>query len=121
MSWVQAGRSSCLSAPVSSLGRPWSRWPTRSHGTPGKLSCRGNWELGGGDAELVQLRSSVDQAAWFNLRTEAGRGLWPRGGTWRLPAFPQGFKGKTGHPGLPGPKVRACWLSEQVFLALLKA
>lgn len=70
---------------VYSLGGPWSCWPPRTHGTPGKLSCgkergAGKPLLGVGSVSRVgqrKARSSEDRAMvldgfdLLNLREEA--------------------------------------------------
>lgn len=48
-----------------------------------------------------------------------GRSLWLRGRHDSILLSFQGFKGKTGHPGLPGPKVRVT-SAKQVFSAVLR-
>lgn len=102
-----------------SLGGPWSCWPPWTHGTTGKLSWRKELEaaklqLLSGWLQQLKSRSSVDRVMtldwfeWFELRKEEWEEAPADMRDIRTPClFFQGFKGKTGHPGLPGPKVRA--------------
>lgn len=108
MSWVK-GKPNFLNPSSLSLGGPRSCWPSWTHGTPSKLSCRK--EPGG--LSLSQL-SSASESSHYDCNGLHCFGL--SGKVWGVTQmevrgtspyfFFQGFKGKTGHPGLPGPKVR---------------